>query len=177
MRLIGNTGNKIDWDSVVASLENITAEPNSFKHYLNDPAFQNLKKLWSQGPYIDGDVVEWENFYPEDHFDTNIVSVFSEIVNAKPWMVWISRIPPGKMAPWHYDASSKLDRLLELGKPVRFTCYITNPSDGHISVVNNTALHRPDKGSIYKWINYQDWHCGVNAGFVNKYQFNYWGYV
>jgi hypothetical protein len=179
MKLIGTTGTLIDWNLVITQCEstvgnNILYTAESFpksKH------FDEMDIVWKAAGYQYGDpTIEWTNFFPEANFNKTIVDTFESIVNATPWMVWISRIRPGKMAPWHFDAHSNIDELLTLGNPVRYTCYIQAPHDGHVSVVGDTAVYKPECGSIYEWPNYDAWHCGMNGGLVNKYMFNFWGF-
>ena len=100
---------------------------------------------------------------------------FKNIVGAEPFMVWISRIKPGRMAPWHFDAHSRIHEL-EGKNIVRYTCYIQKPSAGHVSIVGDHCLYKPKQGSIYLWDSYDDYHCGLNGGLRDKYMFNYWGY-
>lgn len=180
MKLIGNTQNLIDWNTVILSIKNRTGTTLTYNEQSFDKtisAFAKMDRVWQDAGYQYNDPsIEWTNFFPEVDFDQEVVNTFSQITQATPWMVWISRIRPGKMAPWHYDAHSKLDELLKLGNPVRYTCYIQEPHSGHISIVNDSAVYCPVKGSIYKWPSYDAWHCGMNGGLTDKYMFNYWGY-
>jgi hypothetical protein len=70
----------------------------------------------------------------------------------------------------------KIDELLLLGSPVRYTCYIQDGSDGHTSIVNNVAIYKAKKGDIYEWPQYDAWHAGGNCGLHDKFMFNFWGY-
>ena len=177
MKLIGNTEQLIDWADIVAKLKNgntLCYTPESFP---GGATFNELDRIWQEAGYKYNDPsVEWTNYFPGAGFDSTVVDTFQTIVGAKPWMVWISQIRPGKMAPWHFDAHSKLDELLALGTPVRYTCYIQEPHNGHISIVDDTSVYLPACGSIYEWPSYNAWHCGVNGGLTDKYMFNYWGY-
>jgi hypothetical protein len=181
MKLIAQTENQIDWDTVIRQC---SLRPGVVLHYNNksfddtDPAFAKMNTIWQQAGYVyDDPAIEWINYFPGTDFAESVVPIFRDIVNAQPWMVWVSRIRPGKMAPWHFDAHSKIKEILTLGTPVRYTCYIQEPSNGHVSIVGNKAIYRPTKGSVYQWENYNDWHCGMNGGVTDKYMFNYWGYV
>ena len=179
MNIIGHTTD-IDWDVVISQIKDRPGTPLRYnKQSFNKdiPAFAKMDKVWQDAGYqYDDPSIEWINYFPGTDFAESVVTIFRDIVNVQPWMVWISRIRPGKMAPWHFDAHSKLDELTTLGTPVRFTCYIQDPHHGHVSVVNDTAIYRPTKGSIYQWPSYDAWHCGINAGLTDKYMFNYWGY-
>lgn len=180
MKLISHTGDSIDWDLVIAQ---INQKPGTALRYNRETfdaeleGFGEMNRVWQLAGYTYNDPsIEWINYFPGSDFDNTVVEQFENIVEAKPWMVWISKIRPGKMAPWHFDAHSRLNELLKLGQPVRYTCYIQEPHDGHISIVGQQAVYRPSKGSVYKWTNYSDWHAGMNGGLVDKFMFNYWGY-
>jgi hypothetical protein len=176
MKLIGHTLNLIDWDSVIAKCKNGTPLLYTEQAVPNNEHFQQLDAIWQKAGYKYGDTtIEWINYFP-DQFGKEVETIFAGIVNATPWMVWISCIRPGKMAPWHFDAHTNLAELNKLGKGIRYTCYIQEPHDGHISIVGNEAVYKPAKGSIYEWPNHDAWHCGMNGGLENKYMFNFWGY-
>ncbi len=179
MNIIANTGTTIDWDSVI--LECLRSQGTILtyneKCFPNTEDFRSLDSLWKSAGYeYNNSRIEWINYFPGTDFDQTVVGKFESLVNAKPWMVWISRIKPGKMAPWHFDAHQNINEIYNLGKPVRYTCYIQEANDGHISIVDQTAVYRPVKGSIYRWPTHDSWHCGMNGGMVDKFMFNYWGY-
>lgn len=178
MKLIGNTNNLIDWKEVIEKCcrSNGTYLVYNQRCFPETKDFEQLDSLWQSAGYAyDNSSIEWINYFPED-FGKEIVEQFESIVGAKPWMVWISRIRPGKMAPWHYDAHQKIEEFKQLGNPVRYTCYIQPPHHGHISIVDTTAIYHPEQGSIYQWPNHDAWHCGMNGGLEDKFMFNYWGY-
>jgi hypothetical protein len=172
MRLINNTKSLIDWNQVIQNCKDGNTLKYNIECFPHD-TFAKLNSIWKDAGYVYNDpCIEWTNYFPSQ----DIVDKFQSIVKATAWMAWISRIRPGKMAPWHYDAHSKLADLLKLGTPVRFTCYIQEPQDGHISIVGDHSLYKPEKGSIYQWDSFDDWHCGMNGGLTDKFMFNYWGY-
>lgn len=178
MILIGNTLDLIDWNLTISQCKESTG---NILHYnpecFPDTAdFKKLDDIWQQAGYLyNNNSIEWINFFPGADFDQSIVDKFKSIVNAEPLMVWISKIRPGKMAPWHFDAHQQLEEFQKKGSMVRFTCYIQEPQHGHISIVGESSIYRPEKGSIYQWPSYDAWHCGINGGLVDKYMFNFWG--
>jgi hypothetical protein len=180
MKLIDNTQNQINWDEVIEKLktcQGTTLNYNTTSFDPSIPGFSELDVLWKEAGYFyDDPSIAWTNFFPGRDFEQSVVDTFASIVNAKPWMVWISKICPGQMAPWHFDAHTKIDEIKALGTPVRFTCYIQNPSHGHVSIVGEDAIYRPAKGSIYQWPTFDAWHCGMNGGLTDKFMFNFWGY-
>ncbi len=179
MTLIGNTENLIDWELIISQCKNSLGNKLLYNHqcFPNTDNFKKLDKIWQEAGYNYNDnSIEWINYFPGKDFSNDIVEKFQSVVGASPWMVWISRIRPGKMAPWHYDAHQNIKELLQLGRPVRYTCYIQEPQAGHVSIVDKTAVYHPVKGSIYQWPSYDAWHCGMNGGLVDKFMFNYWGF-
>lgn len=181
MKYIGNCSQEIDWSAVI---EKIRSMPGKVMHYneecfnTNLPGFKELDEKWQAAGYkYNEPSIEWINYFPEE-FGQDVVDTFAKIVNAKPWMVWISRINVGRMAPLHIDAHSKLEEVLSLGKPIRFTCFIEKREDslGHISIVGDVAVTGAMQGDIYEWPSYDAWHAGGNGGVTDKFQFNFWGY-
>jgi hypothetical protein len=176
MKYIGNCSDKIDWNLAISKClqgHTIKYDTNSFPD-MN--SFKELDTLWQAAGYRHGDpAIEWINYF-SDEFGQDVVDQFADIVNSKPWMVWISRIKPARMAPLHTDAHSKIDELLALGNPVRFSCYIQDGNAGHASIVGNVAIYKATKGDIYEWPSYDAWHAGGNCGLQDKFMFNFWGY-
>lgn len=175
MELIGNCSNEIDWDHEISILDNgVTLVYNDQSFDKSLPQFAEMDRVWREAGYeYNTESIEWTNYFPRKE----LIDVFSKIVGLEPWMVWFSKIRPGKMAPWHVDAHSKIDDLLAIGDPKRFTCYVQDPHYAHVSVVEDHCVHLPNKGDIYQWPSYESWHCGVNAGLSDKFMFNYWGFL
>jgi hypothetical protein len=174
MKIIRNCADIINWDYEISLLSDghrLVYNDQSFNKNL--PQFAKMDKIWQDAGYqYDTESIEWINYFPRKE----LIDQFSVIVDAKPWMVWFSKIRPGKMAPWHEDVHSKINEVLSLGTPVRFTCYIQDPHVGHVSIVENYCVYMPKKGDIYQWPSHDAWHCGMNGGLVDKYMFNFWGY-
>lgn len=183
MQLIGNTGDLIDWDKVIESIKHKSGNLIRYNDYTFTPhfkGFSDMNKMWQDAGYTyDDPCIEWINYFPEEHFDGNISNIFRDLVNVKmqPFMVWISKIKPCRMAPWHFDAHKHIDYVMSIGKPIRYVCYIGKPADGHVSIVKDHFVYKPEQGSVYLWDNYNDFHCGLNGGLSDKYMFNYWGYI
>jgi hypothetical protein len=177
MNLITNTGTSIDWNQVVARCKSATGTTMQYnrKCFPDTQDFKELDRLWQEAGYFyDDPSIEWTNYFSED-FGQEVVDAFQDIVKAKPLMAWVSKIRPGLMAPWHYDAHQKIEEFKKQGNLVRYTCYIQDPQHGHVSVVGESAVYRPVKGSVYQWPTYDAWHCGMNGGLTDKFMFNYWG--
>lgn len=179
MKYISNTDDLINWDEVIVDIKDkpgVTLHYNEQTFNKDLKGFDQLHKEWIEAGYKFNDpAIEWTNYFPGSDFSQEVVDIFKTIVNAEPWMVWISRIRPGRMAPWHFDAHSKIHELIDK-KVVRYTCYIQKPTFGHVSIVENSCIYRPIQGNIYQWPSHDSYHCGMNGGYTDKYMFNYWGY-
>jgi len=182
MKYIDNCSHLINWNSIIESVRNLEGTRVTYtKEFFNVnlPGFKELDEIWQNAGFQYGEPsIEWINYFP-DQFGNNIVEEFSNFINVKPWMVWISRINVGRMAPLHKDAHSKINELLLLGSPKRFTCFIENPKEsfGHVSIVDDVCITKFKQGDIYEWPSYNSWHAGGNGGITDKFQFNFWGYV
>ena len=144
MKYISNCSDLIDWDSV---LEEISDKPGRVLHFNEQtfnftlPGFDKMLKEWETAGYKYNDPsIEWINYFPGSEFSMDVQYKFNEIVQAEPFMVWISRIKPGRMAPWHFDAHSRIHEL-EGKNIVRYTCYIQKPTFGHVSIVGDSCIY------------------------------------
>ena len=58
-----------------------------------DPELKAAKEFmgqqWRDAGYMDSLSVEWLNYYPGRHFSNDVVTKFSELVNADPYNIWI----------------------------------------------------------------------------------------
>jgi hypothetical protein len=178
MKYIGNCKDIINWDSV---LEEIKDKPGTVLHYNEQTFNKDLKGFdkmafeWANAGYqINDAAIEWINYFPGGDFSISVQEQFQQIVDAEPFMVWISKIKPLRMAPWHFDAHTKIDELKDKNV-VRYTCYIQQPTPGQVSIVEDTCVYMPEQGSIYQWPSHESYHCGMNGGYTDKYMFNYWG--
>jgi hypothetical protein len=173
VKIINNCSKYINWDNVIEKISTIPGK-NSYKGFVNEkePEIVDLINSWKNW---NNESIEWINFYPED-FGIDIVDVFSVLVDKECCRAWISKINPGKSAPWHWDWDSNETEYLKKGDLIRYHCSITDPQIGHVFIVKDTALYRSKKGDIYEWENYKDFHAGTNCGLVPKYNFNFLGY-
>lgn len=178
---IGNTSNIINWQSIVDSLHDSEPAYIGPRHSGNDDiiGIKEMAKLWDDAGFVllkDGGTAGWDMFFPEKHFDKSIVDIFANFVNVDPIDCWISRIRPGNMTPWHWDCNDKEDYYSKLNT-ARFTCHISKPSNGHISLVEGDCLYLQEQGNVYKWPARTSWHGGINIGLTDKYLFNFFGVI
>lgn len=174
-KFVVNCASLIDWPSIICSIKNkpgTSVVPDRKK--LSSNEYQKLFDMWDNANF-NYSSAKWINYYPEDYGYT-ISNTFESIVKSKHIRSWISRIDPGYYAPWHWDIDDNETEYLKLGKLRRFICFIGEVHPGHVSIINNSCLHAEQEGNIYEWNSYNDWHAGVNAGLIPKFQYNYLGY-
>lgn len=173
---LGNNKNIFDWDGIIASLKNgKTKKVNLSDHIDGDKGFNSIFKMWNDAGYGKVDSIEWENFYPGEHFDKLIETEFGKFVNKKPVRSWISKIVPGKCAPIHTDIDDKIDEFLKMPGLKRYTCHIGKPEVGHIFLLEDDCFYNENQGNTYMWNSFQSIHGGGNVGWNPKYLYNFIG--
>lgn len=143
---------------------------------LDTPGYSEIYKIWTDAS-INLKSVKWINYYPNIHFSSEIITTVAEFLNVQVHRAWVSRIDPGYFAPWHWDVDDNEADYLIKGTPVRFSCFICNHSVGQVFIVNDKYYHTMPQGTIIKWNNYKDWHCGINGGLVPKFMLHILAYV
>lgn len=161
-----------DKRSILGVKENVTWVSPDY----ND-AKRQMYETWEKAGYAkDGGSVEWINLYGGIHFDYDIVLKFSELVDATSHSCWVSQMPVGKCAPWHWDVNKDYDLIKDNPKMVRYSFFIDKPEPGKVFVINDEAHHMREQGSVYKWKKWDDWHLGFNCGLSEKFLFHFIGY-
>ena len=174
VKLVGNTGDIINWAQVITNVENLegTVLP---KLIWPNPHFAKMRDPYENSNYI-MDSAEWINYYPGEHYDEILNKAFGKAVGKPRYArAWISRINPGKTAPWHWDLDDGEEAYLKEGKLVRYSCKMSE-GVAQVAIIGNTALHGGAVGDIHQWPDHRMWHGSVNAGLTPKYQFNYLAY-
>jgi hypothetical protein len=134
------------------------------------------KRMAEEAGYTTNGAMEFRHFKPGKHFDKEFVDIFSQYVNAKPLVAFVSEIKPGRMAPWHYDIDPFEIEHLKNGELVRFHLHLSKPVPGHVFILEDQVLYNQEQGNVYQWNNRKAWHAGTNCGMVPKYLFNFKGY-
>jgi hypothetical protein len=169
----------IKWKPIVDTLLLLDGEHVSLKHTYNipvgNPHFVEIMKQLESAKY-DFSSVDWIDYYPRVHFDNTCVDEFSKLVDHEICRAWISRVDPGKNAPWHWDVDNQETEFLKLGKLKRWTCFITEPKVGHSLIIGNKGFYNEPAGTIYEWPNYREWHCAANCGLEPQFLFHCLGY-
>jgi len=176
LKFIGNTGSSINWNEIISSIGNKEGIVLP-KLIWPNPHFEEMKKLYVDSNYILSSA-EWINYYPESDYDEEVNRVFGEFVGKPNYArAWISKINPGKTAPWHWDLDDGEEEYLKNGDLLRYTSRISPQCVGQVAIVGNNAIHGGRPGDVYLWPDHRMWHGSVNAGLTPKYQFNYLAYA
>lgn len=177
IRFLGNTGNAIDWDKVIAGLANSQHDIGP-AHKAGDPIpkLNEVTDIWNKEGYksvAEGGTVGWDMFYPGVHYDMSVQDKFCELFRIVPKSgSWISRIWPGHQAPIHWDVQDHEAELLEKPDTLRWHCHIGKPEFGHVFVCDNELFYNRQQGDVFQWDSRRYWHAGSNCGLVPKYLFN-----
>jgi hypothetical protein len=174
---IGNC-KTIIWQELVESLKDQEGDSRTYgvNFYINaDGRFNQVIDLWKQAGYDKSGTVEWINYYPGKHFDQSVISKFEEYTNTNCVKAWVSKIKPGKYAPYHWDIDDHEEEYLKQGKLVRYTAHPCVPSKGQVLIVDKQVFHMEQRGNVYKWEDHRAWHGGGNCSFEPKYLFNFLG--
>jgi hypothetical protein len=178
-RFLGNTNQLINWQAIIDGLQYLQPSYIGPRHSGADDliGIKEMAKLWDNAGFVlvkDGGTAGWDMFFPDIHFDRNIVQVFADFVNVDPLDCWISRIHPGNMTPWHWDCNDNEHEYLKMDT-VRFICNISKPEFGHAIMIEDQCLYFQEQGNVWQWPSRTSWHGGINCGFKPKYLLNFSG--
>jgi hypothetical protein len=136
-----------------------------------DP-YTEILDTWKTAGY-DLTNVEWINYYPDKLF----VDWFAREVNATPRYAWVSKLMPGKTAPWHWDVNDRTDEWLADGELVRWSCFLDRRKFrfGHVFLVEDKCYYNQEQGTIIKWDNWNSYHAKSNSGSDPFYMMHFLG--
>jgi hypothetical protein len=178
---LGNIQHIFDCDLLIEQIKdrqgeihrsNIDLPPDN----LNYEKHLELKNLATAAGYDNNGAMEFHHYKPGVDFDDAFVDIFSNFVQAKPLVTFVSRINPGKCVPWHWDIDQFEEENTKKGELVRCHLHLSKPYPGHVFLLEDHAFYNVDQGSVYQWHNGKSWHAGMNCGFVPKYLFSFRGY-
>jgi len=181
LKFVGNCNNIIDWNKIIAGLENQTPAYVGPRHDVGQevPGVEEVAGQLRDAGYKmkhEGGNASWEMYLPEVNFDKQVVEQFIDFVGMEKYTnAWISMVKPGDVAPWHWDITDDEKTLNETKEFERYHCHISPPSDGHVLIVDDHCLYNQEQGNVYKWPSRKSWHAGANCGLVPKYTLNVWG--
>lgn len=163
----------IDWAKLIRSLEKQKPASTGTSYKRGDPVdgVDKMADLWEEAGY--GNNASWDFFFPEVNFDKQIVLDFAKWAGVKKYTnAWISRVNPGHVAPWHWDATNDIKTLSKPTK-MRLHCHMQAPQNGHCLFVEKHSFYREKKGSVYRWSSRNLWHGAINCGIKPMYTFNF----
>ena len=176
--------NEVDWDEVIANLgePDMTHAPETTNwtqwETMEDDGnemkvvFENWKKA-----NFNLAAIRWNNHYADTSYPTEIEDKLANHLGLKGvFRSWVSKMDPGCMAPWHFDGEDKVGEWLQIGEPQRFVVTMSKPAHGHIFILGEDYYFNNPQGTLFKWDYFREWHSGINAGMVPKYQFHLIGY-
>jgi hypothetical protein len=177
---VGNCQPIIDCDQLISSIKTHEVEP--FNEFMTLPVGHpyynavNDQTVILRNAGYNSNTVEYRHYQSGKHFDKSIEIEFGNIVGAKPLMCWISEIRPGKCTPWHWDVNPWEDEHSKLGEIVRYFCFLSKPSPGHVFLVEKDAYYYEEQGAIYQYPDAHAYHAGTNCGTESKFLFTFTGY-
>ena len=164
---IKNTNDVIDWEKLILELSDKTGAilPKFIWH---NPHFEEMKKLYTDSDYLLYSA-EWINYYPERDFDKEWVTKFGNAIGHPRYArAWVSKIEPGKTAPWHWDLDDYELEYIKDGELVRFMCKMNPGGVGQVTILGNHVV-KAEQGDVFQWPDYRMWHGSVNCGLTPKY--------
>jgi hypothetical protein len=184
-KYFGTTLDKIDWDPIVKLCQDSnTGDYNSVTTVVDRSestaegsllnSYRGIIDTWNNAGY-DLSEIFWYDYYPGNHFDYEICSIFSDIVNADPRRVFVSEVYPGRNVPYHWDVEDKEDEWLAEGALKRWVCFIDKPKFGHVFILEDECFYNISQHEIYEWNSYRSHHAGTNCGSESYYLFHFLG--
>jgi hypothetical protein len=183
---VGNTADLINWDEVIFSIEQHEGDHNTVTSVVDRSeagavgdqellgSYREVIGTWEKAGY-DLTQIEWWDFYPGEHFDIKVQNIFEDMFNIIPRRVFVSKVMPGRMVPYHWDVEDKEKEWLAEGSLVRYVCFMDVPKFGHVMVLGDHAFHNVERGEVYEWDFYRQHHAGVNGGAGPQYLFHFLG--
>ena len=174
-----NTFRRLDWNIIVSNLNNqngntITTDPDKWN--LDTSEYSNIYQMWKDAKF-NPNSIKWINYYPNKHYEQDLIdNIQSYLRLSGIHRSWISRVDPGYYAPWHWDIDDNEDLYLQKGTPIRYSIMIGESYPGQIFIIGQDYIYNCPQGSIFKWNNYKEWHCGINASMVPKYMLHLLAY-
>lgn len=181
IKFIGNCSHIINWQEVVENLADQSPAYVGPRHRKDDPVqgISDIAELWDKAGYKlteNSGTAGWDMFFPKINFSESIVDKFSDFVGIDTVNAWISRVNPGMVSPWHWDANDNEEKYKLMPDMLRFSCHISRPSPGHIFIIEDQCFYNQEQGNIYQWPSRKSWHGGANCGLTPKYLFNIFGH-
>ena len=184
-KYIGTTAGIINWDPIIQICkESKTGDLNTGTTVVDRSeaeadgdlldSYRGIINTWSDAGYKLSDIY-WYDYYPGVHFDIDVQNKFSNIVNADPRRVFISKVDPGRNVPYHWDVEDKEKEWLAQGELKRWVCFIDKPRWGSVLILEDKAFYNVGQGEIWEWDHYRSHHAGTCCGAHSQYLFHFLG--
>jgi hypothetical protein len=138
--------------------------------------YSNFFEIWDRANFNYNSVL-WENYYPDIHYKSDIISPLENLLNVHHIRSWVSKLNPGYCTPWHFDIDDHETEYLKLGQLKRFVITLSDTSPGHVFMLEDEYLHNYKSGDLFEWKNYKSFHSGMNSGITPKYLYNFLSYM
>ena len=181
----GTTKGFINWDSIVnICKKNKEGDLNSPATVINRSeasaegellnSYRGVMNTWIDAGYNLPEI-QWYDYYPDEHFDPDVETQFSRIVNAEPLRVFVSEVYPGRNVPYHWDVEDKEEEWLKSVEIKRWVCFIDKPQFGHVLILEDQCFYNIKQHEIWEWDSYKSYHAGTNCGIEPYYLFHFVG--
>jgi hypothetical protein len=180
----GTTTGLINWDSVVDICKTSNGDLNTPSGVIDRSeaaaegellnSYREIMNTWLDAGYNLPDI-QWYDYYPGEHFDSDIETEFSRIVNAEPLRVFVSEVHPGRNVPYHWDVEDNEEEWLAAGDIKRWVCFMDKPQFGHVLILENECFYNVKQHEIWEWDSYKSHHAGTNCGTEPHYLFHFVG--
>jgi hypothetical protein len=165
-----------NWKEIISQLGkgvDITTDPSRWN--LDTPGYKEIYQMWKDANF-NMDSIKWTNYYPDKHFNSNIVNVYStdfKIIHR----AWISRLDPGYMAPLHWDVDDNEHEYLKHGPLKRKTIMMQDFALGQLFILGKEHYYNLLENSVIDWDKYNEWHSASNASMLPNYMLHIIGTV
>ena len=174
-----NTFKRVNWNSLIFNLNNQNGDPvttNPERWNLDTSEYSEIYKMWKDSNFNPSSI-KWINYYPNKHYEQDFIKDIQSYLRLSGiHRSWISRVDPGYFAPWHWDIDDNEKIYLQNGIPTRYSIMISESFPGQIFIIGRDYIYDCPQGSIFKWNDYKEWHCGINASMVPKYMLHLLAY-
>jgi hypothetical protein len=175
MTKLMNCSHIINWKDVVNNL----AGPGT-PAYINPEGwvakanYNEIARLW-----VDANMnfpgVGVYNYEPGEDFPNTVTEAMENLMGLTHIESWITRIPPGMMAPYHWDFDHPIIETLTT-TPRRVSVHICDFEFGHVFILEDECIYNYTIGDVHEFPNIRSWHAGGNLGIVPKYMYHFVGY-
>ena len=161
-----------NWKELILNLKDqksipITPDPNIWR--MDVPAYSEILNNWKLANYPEH-MIKWNNYYPGQHFTTELDELICKKFNIGYRRSWISSIDPGYSAPWHWDVE---DDPEDYEGPLRFSIFLQDGEPGHIFILGKEdCFYNMKAGQGIKWHRFNEYHIGMNAVLTPKYMYH-----